>query len=285
MTEAKLGAVSKTRFYVPFVLGDLLLLAAAWLIFQNSSRPMASFAVAGMAFCVTLGAWFSVWPLVLRHRADVKLLETAALQDALAQIQNLEQLAGRIAAATGHWQTAQEHAAETVNAAREVSERMAAEKQEFMAFLEKANDAERNHLRLEVEKLRRAEADWLRVLAQVFDHIYGLYTAAVRFGQPNLTEQLGNFQNACREAARRIGFAPFTIAPGTPFDPDAHHLADPDTPAPPGACVAETLATGYTYQGQLVRPPLVSLQAAAPQPAPPPSEPTPQAPGTEAEGA
>jgi len=271
MSEAKLGAVPNLRFYVPFILGDLLLLAAAWLIFQNSHRPMASSEMAGVAFCVASGAWFSVWPLVLGHRADLKLLEIAALQDAMAQIQNLELLASRIATATGHWQTAQEHAAETVNAARDVSERMSAEKRDFIAFLEKANDAERNHLRLEVEKLRRAEADWLRVLAQVFDHIYALYTAAVRIGQPNLTEQLGNFQNACREVARRIGFVPLTVEPGTPFDPNLHHLANPDTPAPPGACVGETLATGYTFQGQLVRPPLVSLQAPAAEPAPPPA--------------
>jgi len=270
MSEAKLGAVSKLPFYVPFIVGDLLLLAAAWLIFQYSHRPMTSFEVAGLAFCVALGAWFGVWPLVLRYRADLKLLETTALRDVSAQVQNLEQLASRIAAATGHWQTAQEHAVETVNAARDVSERMATEKREFIAFLEKANDAERNHLRLEVEKLRRAEGDWVRVLAQVFDHIYALYVAAVRIGQPNLIEQLGNFQNACREVARRIGFVPLTVAPGTPFDPNLHHVPDPDAPAPPGACVADTLATGYTFQGQLVRPPLVSLQAPAPEPAPPP---------------
>jgi molecular chaperone GrpE (heat shock protein) len=255
---------------VPFILSDLLLVAAGWLIYQHSSRPMASVEIAGLAFCVALGAWFTVWPFVLRHRAELKLLETTELQNAASQIQNLEHLAGQIAAATGHWQTAQEHAVETVNAAHEVSERMAAEKQEFAAFLEKANDAERNHLRLEVEKLRRAEGEWLRVLAQVFDHIYALYLAAVRFGQPNLIEQLGGFQNACREAARRIGLAPLVVEPGSPFDPNLYQLPDGGTPAPAGARVAETLATGYTYQGQLLRPPLVSLQAAAPEPDPSP---------------
>jgi molecular chaperone GrpE (heat shock protein) len=278
MNDGKLGAVSSPRFYVPFILADILLLAAGGLIFQHSSRPMTSFEIGGLAFCVALGAGFSVWPFVLRHRADLKLLETTALQNALTQIQNLEQLARQIAAATGQWQTAQEYALKTVNAAREISDQMAGQKQEFFAFVEKANDAERNRLRLEVEKLRRAEGDWLRVLAQVFDHIYALYSAAVRSGQPHLIEQLGSFQNACREAARRIGLTALTIAPGTPFDPNLHNLADANTAAPPGACVAETLATGFTYQGQLVRPPLVSLQAAA-------SDSAPQAPVTEAGGA
>jgi len=271
MSDGKLGAVSSSRFWAPFIVGDLLLLAAGWLIFYHSSRPMTPYEIGGLAFCVALGAWFSVWPFLLKHRAEIKLLEIAGLQDTLSQIRNLEQLAGQIAAATGQWQTAQEHAVETVNAAREVSERMANEKQEFAAVLEKANDAERNHLRLEVEKLRRAEAEWLRVLAQVFDHIYALYTAGVRFGQPHLIEQLGNFQNACREAARRIGLAPLVVEPGTPFDPKLHQLPDPEAAAPEGARVAETLATGYTYQGQLVRPPLVSLQAAAPDSAPAPA--------------
>ena len=41
---------------------------------------------------------------------------------------------------------------------------MTAEARAFQQFLDKANDTERNHLRLEVEKLRRAEGDWLQVL-------------------------------------------------------------------------------------------------------------------------
>ena len=64
-------------------------------------------------------------------------------------------------------------------------------------------DVDLRKVRLEVEKLRRAEGEWLQVLVRVLDHVYALHLGALRSGQPNLIEQLSNFQNACRDAARR----------------------------------------------------------------------------------
>jgi molecular chaperone GrpE (heat shock protein) len=207
-----------------------------------------------------------VWPFVLRHQAALKLVETSALTDTLAQIQQLEEVAERIGRATGQWQTAQEHAAAVTTAAREIAERMTAEQSSFRAFLEKAGDIERTHLRLEVEKLRRAEAEWLQVLVRILDHVYALYVAAVRSGQPGLIEQLGHFQAACRDTARRVGLVPVAAEPGTPFDPKLQQLPDANPVIPEPALVAEMLATGYAFQGQMVRPVLVSLQGLVPPP-------------------
>ena len=143
---------------------------------------------------------------------------------------------------------------------------MTAEQSSFRAFLEKAGDIERTHLRLEVEKLRRTEAEWLQVLVRILDHVYALYVAAVRSGQPGIIEQLGHFQAACRDTARRLGLVPVVAEPGTPFDPKVQQLADANTVIPEPALVAETLATGYAFQGQMVRPVLVSLQGLVPPP-------------------
>ena len=63
-----------------------------------------------------------------------------------------------------------------------------------------------------MDKLRKMEGDWLKVAVQILDHVFALFRAAERSGQPALIEQLGQFQNACRDAARRIGLVPF--APG-----------------------------------------------------------------------
>jgi hypothetical protein len=41
-----------------------------------------------------------------------------------------------------------------------------------------------------------------------------------------------------------------------------HQLADPNAPADPAAGIAQTIATGYRYQGQLIRPAIVILAAA-----------------------
>jgi molecular chaperone GrpE (heat shock protein) len=84
-----------------------------------------------------------------------------------------------------------------------------------------------------------------------------------------LIEQLTQFQNACRDAARRVGMVPFQAAPAEPFDPKRHQLLEGGSAPPDGATVAETVATGYTFQGRLVRPALVRLSTEAPKGAEP----------------
>jgi molecular chaperone GrpE (heat shock protein) len=73
-------------------------------------------------------------------------------------------------------------------------------------------------------------------------------------------EQLGNFQAACRDAARRVGLIPYAANAAEPFDAQRHQLVDVEAKAPPGAIVAETVASGYTFQGRLIRPALVRLR-------------------------
>src|SRR5439155_23179818 len=125
----------------------------------------------------------------------------------------------------------------TAGAARQIAERMGAEVRGFAEFMEKVNDREKATLRLEVEKFRRAETEWLQVLMRMLDHVYALHVGALRSSQPALIEQVGNFQNACREAARRIGLAPFIAAEAEPFDGQRHQLADDTMKPAPGATV------------------------------------------------
>jgi len=148
------------------------------------------------------------------------------LKTAVLQIQNLEIIGRQIANATANWQSIQEASTGTMDSARQISEVVASAAGAFSEFNQKADDAEKNHLRLEVEKLHRAENDWLQILVRILDHVFALYQAGVRSGQPSLVEQLGNFQNACRDAARRVGLAPFVAVAGETFDPKLHQMAD-----------------------------------------------------------
>jgi molecular chaperone GrpE (heat shock protein) len=95
---------------------------------------------------------------------------------------------------------------------------------------------------------------------RMLDHTYALHRAALRSGQPTVIEQLGQFQNACRDAARRVGLAPFVAAPAEPFDAQRHQPANEEVKPATDATVDETLATGYTYQGRILRPALVRLR-------------------------
>jgi len=141
---------------------------------------------------------------------------------------------------------------------------------EFSEFMKKMNDSEKTTLRLEVDKLRRSEGEWLQMLVRIMDHVFALHTAAVRSSQPKVAEQISQFQNACRGTVRRIGLVAFVAEPEEAFDPARFQLADAKQKPQDGAVVGETLGAGYTFQGQLLRPALVSLRAPKPAaPAPP----------------
>jgi molecular chaperone GrpE (heat shock protein) len=244
----------------PFLVGDALLLGAAFLVFWQSNRPMGQWEILAFVACTIAANVTGLMPFLLRYRAAARLAEADRLRAAVLQIQNIEIIGRQIANATANWQNVQDASVKTVDSARQIGEVVASTARAFSDFIQRANDAEKNHLRLEVEKLRRAENDWLQILVRILDHIFALYQAGARSGQPSVVQQLGNFQNACRDAARRVGLVPFLAIGGEPFDSKLHQLADSNDSPTTESRVAETIATGFSYQGTLVRPALVTLQ-------------------------
>jgi len=249
----------------PFFLGDAIMLGLGYYIFWQGKLPLPLNEIIALGVCVALGALLGILPYLLEYRAVIKygalikLIETSSLCAATEKISNLESCVAQITSATDHLQTAQSQADKTAGLAKEISDRMSAEAREFTAFLQKANDGEKATLRLETDKLRRAEADWLGVLVHVLDHIFALTRAAERSGQENLIAQLNQFQNACRDAARRVGLVPLLATPGEPFDAQRHQLPE-KAEVPAGAIIGEVLVTGYTFQGKLIRPVVVRVQ-------------------------
>jgi molecular chaperone GrpE (heat shock protein) len=244
----------------PFFLGNVLLLALAWFICRHAKSPLGPWEVLACLGCVGLGAFFSIWPYVLEYRSAAQLVETGALTNVVSQVQNLEQLATQIGSATAQWQTVQESADKTARSAKDIAQGMANEVKAFSEFLKNANDNERAALRLEVDKLRRFETEWLQVLVRILDHVHALNRAAAKSGQPNVVEQLGRFQTACYDAARRVGLTPFIAATEEKFDAQRHQAMDGQSKPEDGAAVDETVASGYTFQGKLLRPALVRLR-------------------------
>jgi molecular chaperone GrpE (heat shock protein) len=252
----------------PFFLGDATLFALACLIYATRRAPAGHWEIITCALCVALGAALGVWPFLLDYRAGLKRLDTEALGRVSEKIQDLERLAAQISSATNEWQNVHLQAEKTSTTAKEISDRVAAEVRDFTAFMQKANDSEKANLRLEVEKLRRAEMDWLQVLVHVLDHVHGLHAGAVRSGKVGVIEQLTQFRNACQEAVRRVGLVAYLPAPGDAFVPGRHQTAEGDA-VPANAVVAEPLAVGFTLQGQVVRPALVRVAKPVAKPAPP----------------
>jgi molecular chaperone GrpE (heat shock protein) len=244
----------------PYYLADVALAVLAIWIVYHYPRPLPFWPATLMVACVAAAAAFGVWPHREEYRTAVQLAEADALANAIKEVRNVQNVAEQIRLATGQWQGVQEHATKTVAVAREVSDRISAEAHAFSEFMQKANDAEKATLRLEVEKLRRGEGQWLQVLVHLLDHIFALHQAGARSGQPNLEAQLSRFQEACRDVVRRVGLTPFEARPDEPFDTGKHQVPEGQPQPEAEARIAQTLAAGYTFQGQLVRRSLVAIQ-------------------------
>jgi molecular chaperone GrpE (heat shock protein) len=253
-----------------FLIGAAMLDYFAWWVVEKSDHPINLWIAVLALVAVGGAAWCSVFPFITDAATETKFEELLKLQSAAYQIQNLEKIATQITIATAQWQNVQEHNAKAIESAKQVSEEMTQEALRFADFMKKANDSEKATLRLEVDKLKRTENDWLQVVVRVLDHVYALNRAAKHSGQQTLVEQLAHFQNACRDAARRIGLVAFAPAAGDTFEPGQHQTADGRKDVPEDAKVFETVATGYTFQGQMLRPALVLLD---PPKAPLPAQP------------
>jgi molecular chaperone GrpE (heat shock protein) len=253
---------SPTLLKWPFILADVLLLVVcAWLI--NKLLPARStgdyLIVAIAATAWIIGAFICIWPWLIEFKAQTQQFQNESLTDALKQIERLEEIGARVQSATASWQMAQDSALRVTQAAKEIQDRIKTDSKDFMEFAERINNDEKQNLRLEVEKLRRTEAEWLQVAARMLDHTFALTAAAARSGQPNLVTQMTNFQTACRDAARRVGLIPFHPAAGDAFDERSQQLEDANAKPEEGAVVADVLATGFTFQGQLLRKALVRV--------------------------
>ena len=251
----------------PFYVADAALVATAFWIANHYPGPLPPWALAAATGCIALAAILGILPHRQHYQAIVRFAEANGLTDAVQQINQAELAAERIQSATAQWQGVQEHSAKTVQAAKEIGERMAAEARAFAEFMQKANDQEKASLRLEVEKLRRAEGQSVQVLVHLLDHVFALQQAGRRSGQPNLEAQLNRFQDACRDVVRRVGLTPFEAGSGEAFDPERHQLPEGQTAPETGTPIGQTLASGYSFQGQMIRRSLVLLQQPeAPEP-------------------
>jgi molecular chaperone GrpE (heat shock protein) len=244
----------------PFLLGDALLLAFAYFIVWKSPHPISQWEIIACFVSAGFGTVVGILPFILDYRAIGKVIEANALGAVAEKIQNLEQLAAQITSATNQWEIAQGQAEKTSAGAKEIADKMAAEVREFSEFMGKMNDSEKATLRLEAEKLHRGETEWLQVLVRILDHVFALHAAAAHSGQPKLDEQITRFQNACHGVARRIGLTPFIAAPDEPFNAERHQAVDTKEKPPADAVIAETVGSGYTFQGRLLRPALVRLR-------------------------
>ena len=250
----------------PFIATALILLGLGFALVWKTPHQVPGSEMWLIVGCVIIGALIACLPFYLDWHAAGNLIEVHAVGEVTEKIHDLQRVATQVSVATDRWarvqETTKDNSEKTVAASAELAERMANEVREFNQFQAKMNDAEKGALRLETEKLRRAEGEWLQVVVRMLDHTFALHTAAVHTGQPELIGQISNFQNACRDAARRVGLVPFGAEAGEKFDAEKHRAHGVENPSADSTMV-ELLAPGINFQGRLMRPALVRLQTPA----------------------
>lgn len=258
MSDANMPRLNK----LPFLVADAVLILTAATLVVAGGRPLGGWEMLAVAACGALGGWLAVLPFLKEYEASIRWAETGRLAETTARLDQLDVVAERIASATSQWQSVQDRATQTAELARGVVDRLAREAETFAGVVQRTSEGDRQTLKLEVEKLRRIEGDWLQAVGRVMDHVFALHVAAVRSGQRGLVEQIDRFHAACREALKRVGFMPIVAAPDEPFDPRKHQLPEGGE-VPPGSLVDETVAPGFVFQGRLLRPIIVRLAGGA----------------------
>jgi molecular chaperone GrpE (heat shock protein) len=254
------GKLGKWPTVVPFIASALFLDLIGWWILKTSPQPINNLTGGMICVCVLGGGIISVLPFLLDAKAQLRMTEIDTLAVSTKQISNVQRVVDQITTATAQWMTVQEHSTRSVDSAKAISDSIGAEAKRFSEFMAKANDREKAALKLETEKLRRSETDWLEVLVRVLDHVHALQQAALRSGQKNVMEQLSNFQSACHDAARRVGLMPFIAEPDSEFDAANHIPVEGDREVEAGAKITQTIAMGFTFQGQQIRRAVVALE-------------------------
>ena len=244
---------------IPFVIGDLLLLAmAGWIIWDTGGLP-GGYLLMTVVGCLVVGMFFSVLPFLLDYRAELKREEINEFQNVAEQLKSLTHLEEHIRHATSQWQSIQDHCLKTVEDAGQIGKTMAEESQRFAEVMQSMNVSEKEHLRVEVEKLRRGERDWLQGVVRVLDHVFSLHKAALQSGQEKLIHQISNFKHAVTDVVRRMGLVQHNAELGATYNSELHQILNKENEQFNEAAVAETLAPGFTFQGRMVRLPLVKL--------------------------
>ncbi len=248
----------------PFVVKDFLFLALAGGLFAVSGFSLEGWNLAILVACVGLGACFGVFPFLAEYRVESRRFDAYEFRATLEQVRQLENVGELVSAAAKQWRDMQDHGESAAKAAEEMAAQVQAEGKRFREIIEKVDTREHEHLRIEAEKLRRNEREWLEVLVGVMDHVFALHRAANRSGQAQLIQQLNGFQNACLDICRRVGLSQHTAKAGEPFNPKLHKIIE-ERPMPENPTVQETLAPGFSFQGRPIRLPMVAVKAAEPK--------------------
>lgn len=150
---------------LPFLIGDVVLLATAWFIANRGPGPLTADAIAAIFGCVAVGAVLLAVPFISEYaRKQEELLdERQRGLDALSQTINTAAEQISIAANGLHQITEITH--KNLKHAEQLPQRLQEKISEFNAQVENAREDEREELEKEIAELRASESERLETIA------------------------------------------------------------------------------------------------------------------------
>jgi hypothetical protein len=198
----------------PFLTGDAALLGAAWLIFDNSGRPLPVEAIVGIAGCCVCAIFAGAIPFLADYarKQDEALDERQRSLESLAR--TISTAAEQISIAAAGFQEITEIAQKNIRHAEQLPQKLHEKISEFQARLAQAADEEKEELERELatlrsseserlesitDKIARAAADWAKVESAALKQLSATQAVLAQF-----EENVSRFERRAGQYEGRI---------------------------------------------------------------------------------
>lgn len=252
------GTKAPLSEFLPYIITDAVFLGVAFCILALGSRPLTGMELVAVVFCVSAGAISLIYPFKRRLDHESQAEQAMAFKSSVSRLSGIEDLASRIEIATSRWTEIESKAEQSLSTSKEISEEMIGESESFKEFIRNASSEETQHLRLMVEKLKKAEKEWVHIIMAMMDHATALKWAAQRSSNPNLIQQITNYHSQLVEIARQVGLVIYEPSPGEVYDSELHQPASSDESIESGDNITVPRSAGFKFRGVILRKALVS---------------------------
>ena len=266
---------------LPFILGDIVLLALAFIIGDQHPAPFTALPLFLIAGCVALGCVLAVVPFIVNYVRDREEAAAALRRELSEQFKKLMTASEHLQNATAALKTAEETAAKNVQAAEQLPFRMQEKIADFTKQLAETDRTQKEATEQELAALRAAKSEHLATIADRIVKAAAEYTklegAARRqleaAGQlePKLASLLASIDakvaalsSAVQMADRLFSKPPMPV--GLPETPGSVPPIPPAPAAPPAPIAPVALAAPAA-----VAVPAAAAGAPAPAAPPPPA--------------
>ncbi len=241
----------------PFLVIDIILIAAAVFLMISGGRPLSAAAIIGITALAICGAWIAIWPWIRETNVQLGKIETEQFKSIETSAAEMGSAADSIHSSIAELVQIRTALEESSRNAANLPASISKAANQLEARAAQVSTYEKGALEMEVSKLRRTEKELLDSEIQLLHQILALTQAGLKSQQPQIIKQMQLFRGVCLDIANRAGVQLSIPKVNEIFDSQAHQLP-PDASAPVGSAkITHILLPGFLYQGQIIHKPIV----------------------------